>query len=401
MTDMQNSGPLTGYRVIDLTSVVSGPATAVMLADQGAEVIKVEAPSGDVMRHGRAYAGSLGPTFISCNRGKKSIVLDLKNDDAKSVLWKLVASADVFVQNNRPGAMERLGFAPQAVCEKFPRLVYASISGVGAQGPYADKRVYDPIIQALSGLADIQADPLTGRPRMIRTLIADKITAVYAAQAITAALLHRERTGAGQHVEVAMLDAVVSFIWPEGMAPFTAIGHEDNTARNAPHDMIFETADGHLTVGAVSDIEWRALCNALEHPEWIEDPRFVTGALRSKNRQARLELVEGVLKTGSTDTWLERFAEHDVPSAPVLNRAATIDHAQIRASNLVVEFDQPGVGPVRQARPAARFATTPAAIGGVAPQLGANTAQILAELGYDEDGIDRLRASGATTTAQE
>ncbi|MGI9409195.1 MAG: CoA transferase, partial [Hyphomicrobiaceae bacterium] len=178
-------------------------------------------------------------------------------------------------------------------------------------------------------------------------------------------------------------------------------GHEDNDARNAPHDMIFDTADGHLTVGAISDAEWRALCNALGHPEWIEDPRFLTGAQRSKNRQERLELVQGVLKTDATETWLVRFAEHDVPSAPVLKRAAAIEHAQIRANDLIVEIDQPGVGPVRQARPAARFETTPAAIGGVAPHLGADSVQVLAELGYDEDDIERLLASGATAAAQE
>ena len=317
------------------------------------------------------------------------------------MLWKLVESADVFVQNNRPGAMERLGFGPQMVRDRCPRLIYVSISGVGAQGPYSDKRVYDPIIQALSGLADIQADPLTGRPRMIRTLIADKITSVYTAQAVTAALLHRERTGAGQHVEVAMLDAVVSFIWPEGMAPFTAIGHEDNDARNAPHDMIFDTADGHLTVGAVSDTEWRALCTALRRPQWIDDPRFATGAQRSINRQERLQLVEDVLKTDTTAVWLDRFAHHDVPSAPVLKRAAAIEHAQVRANDLIVEMDQPGVGAVRQARPAARFDATPAAITGSAPQLGADTYNILAELGFGDKDIEQLLASGAINSTQE
>ena len=236
---------------------------------------------------------------------------------------------------------------------------------------------------------------------MIRTLIADKITSVYAAQAIAAALLHRERTGAGQHVEVAMLDAVVSFIWPEGMAPFTAIGHEDNDARNAPHDMIFETANGHLTVGAVSDAEWRALCNALGRPEWIDDPRFATGAQRSINRQVRLQLVEQVLKTDNTDVWLDRFAQHDVPSAPVLKRAAAIAHAQIRANELIVEMDQPGVGAIRQARPAARFEATPATIAGIAPHLGADTSDVLAELGYGEKDIEQLVASGAINTIEE
>ena len=396
MTKASHSGPLAGYRVIDLTSVVSGPATAVLLADQGADVIKVEAPAGDVMRRGRKHAGAHAPNFISCNRGKRSLVLDLKQECARQVLTRLLETADVFVQNNRPGAMQRLGFGADEVCAKFPRLIYASISGVGPTGPYAGKRVYDPIIQALSGLADIQSDPISGRPKMIRTLIADKITAVFTAQAITAALLHRERSGQGQHVQVSMLDAVVSFIWPEGMAAFTAIGHEDEeAARNSAHDMIFETGDGHLTVGAVSDVEWRGLCQALEHPEWIDDPRFKTNALRSQNRQVRLELVENTLKSGSTQKWLAAFAAHDVPSAPILRRGVMLDDPQVAANNLIVEFDQPGVGPVRQARPAARFAASPAEIAGPAPALGGDASAILDELGLAPEDITSLREQGA------
>lgn len=396
MMTSPHKGPLAGYRVIDLSSVVSGPATAAMLADQGADVIKVEAPAGDVMRRGRKHAGQHAPNFISCNRGKRSMVLDLKQDSARGVLTRLIETADVFLQNNRPGAMQRLGFGADEICAKYPRLIYASISGVGPDGPYAGKRVYDPIIQALSGLADIQSDPISGRPKMIRTLIADKITAVFTAQAVTAALLHRERSGLGQHVQVSMLDAVVSFIFPEGMAAFTAIGHEDEeAAKNSAHDMIFATGDGHLTVGAVSDIEWRGLCQSLEHPEWIDDPRFKTNALRSQNRQVRLELVGNAIKGGSTAKWLAAFAEHDVPSAPILSRGAMLHDPQVAANNLIVTFDQPGVGPVRQARPAARFAASPAAIAGPAPALGGDTENILDELGLAPDEITTLRAAGA------
>ena len=401
MTDTQNrdqhepatkhNGPLTGYRVVDLTSVVSGPATTMLLADQGADVIKIEAPQGDVTRRGRKYAGHHAPTFMSINRGKRSVVLDLKRESAKTALWKLIATADIVVQNNRPGAMERLGFGADDVLARHPRIIYASISGVGAEGPYADKRVYDPIVQALSGLADIQADPLTGKPRMIRTIIADKITAIYTAQAITAALLHRERTGIGQHVRVAMLDAVVSFIWPEGYAPFTAVGHEDHDAQNSPHDMIFETSNGYLTVGAVSDVEWAGLCRALNHPEWIDDPRFLTNALRSENRQKRLELVEAALKTGTTDSWLAAFAENDVPSAPVLRRSDVLDAPQTNANALIAEYEQPGVGPIRQARPAARFSRSPPGIAGPAPELGDHTGEVLKDIGLTQSEIDELK----------
>jgi len=401
MSPELHNGPLKGYRVVDLTSVVSGPATTAMMADQGADVIKVEAPAGDVLRRGHKYAGDHPPSFISCNRGKRSIVLDLKQNDARDVLWQLIATADVLIQNNRPGAMERLGLDADAVRARYPRLVYASISGVGETGPYSGKRVYDPIIQALSGLADIQSDPITGRPKMIRTLIADKITAVYTAQAVTAALLHRERTGEGQHVRVSMLDAVVSFIWPEGMAPFTAVGHEQVDARNSPHDMIFETADGFLTVGTVSDAEWKALCGALDHPEWIEDPRFLTNALRSKNRQERLRLIEDTLRGGSTEQWLSAFEKHDVPCAPVQRRMAVLSDAQVKNNKLIVEMDQPNVGPVRQARPAARFEASPAKIAGPAPELGSDTATILSEIGLTPIEITKLRETGALGKASE
>ncbi len=401
MSDLPHKGPLDGYRVIDLTSVVSGPATTVMMADQGADVIKIEAPSGDVLRRGHKYAGAHPPSFISCNRGKRSVVLDLKQESARNVLWKLIATADVVIQNNRPGAMERLGLDAHTVRARNPKLIYASISGVGESGPYSGKRVYDPIIQALSGLADIQSDPITGRPKMIRTLIADKITAVYTAQAVTAALLHRERTGVGQHVQVSMLDAVVSFIWPEGMAPFTAVGYEQAEARNSPHDMIFETADGFLTVGTVSDAEWKALCKALEHPEWADDPRFLTNALRSKNRQERLRLIEETLKDGSTDHWLAAFDAHDVPCAPVQRRMAVLDDAQVKNNQLVVEIDQPNVGPVRQARPAARFEHSPAAIRGPAPELGGDTAKLLQDIGLTPNEISSLRDTGALGRTSE
>lgn len=401
MSQNDTKGPMSGYRVIDLTSVVSGPATTVMMADQGADVIKVEAPAGDVLRRGHKYAGKHAPNFVSCNRGKRSIVLDLKQEEAREILWELIATADVLIQNNRPGAMERLGLGADAVRSRFPKLIYASISGVGESGPYSGKRVYDPIIQALSGLADIQSDPITGRPKMIRTLIADKITSVYMAQAITAALLHRERTGEGQHVRVSMLDAVVSFIWPEGMGPFTAIGHEQADARNSPHDMIFETADGYLTVGTVSDTEWKALCHALDRPAWLEDSRFLTNALRSQNRQERLRLIEDRLKEGSTETWLTAFEQYDVPCATVQRRMAVLSDPQVQNNELIVEMEQPNVGPVRQARPAARFEASPAKIRGPAPELGGDTSDILDELGLSQDVIKKLHKSGALGTLPE
>ncbi len=211
------SGPLAGIRVLDLTSVVSGPLATMFLADQGAEVIKIEPLGGDITRHSRqsiSESGEFSALFVSTNRGKRSLSLDLKRPEAGTIMRKLAARADVLVQNFRPGTMERLGLGEPTLRASNPRLIYVSISGVGESGPYAGKRVYDPIIQGLSGFADLQADPKTRRPRMIRTIVADKTTAIFAAQAVTAALFARERTGEGQHVRLAMLDTMIAYLWP-------------------------------------------------------------------------------------------------------------------------------------------------------------------------------------------
>ncbi|MGI9475420.1 MAG: CaiB/BaiF CoA transferase family protein [Hyphomicrobiaceae bacterium] len=386
------TGPLDGIRVLDLTTVVSGPACTAMLADQGADVIKVESLAGDNAR--RSRAGAFPPMFISCNRGKRSLAIDLKQPQGADLLWRLIDTADVLVQNFRPGTIERLGFGFEAVHTRAPKLVYMSISGVGEDGPYAAKRVYDPLIQALSGLADIQADPLTGRPRMTRTIVADKATAVYAAQAITAALFKRERMGEGQHIRLSMLDTMLSYLWPEGMAPFTIVSEGTTEHRNSPHDMIFETSDGYITVGTNSNKEWKGLCAALERPEWLEDPRFIDQAGRNANRQARMLLLEAEFASRATDHWLTALDAADVPCAPVLPRRAVIDHPQVIANAMVETFDHPGVGEIRQARPAARFEATPAAIQGAAPYLGEHTGDVLAELGLDPTAVADLESAG-------
>ena len=400
MTTPETGGPLAGIRILDLTSVLSGPAAMSTLADQGADVVKIETPTGDIMRGrgtvpGGGSTNGITPGFLSCNRGKRSMVLDLKQAPAREVLWKLIATADVLAQNFRPGAVERLGFAADEVMARNPRLIYLSISGVGETGPYAGKRVYDPVVQALSGLADIQADPVSGRPRMVRTLIADKTTAIYAAQAVTSALFARERTGRGQHVRVSMLDTMVSYLWPEGMAPFSVVADDVTESRATPHDMIFPTADGFITVGAVSDREWHALCEALDRPEWVSDPRFATGAARSANRQERLQEVELAMGRRKTAQIIETLTAADVPCAPVLTRRQMIDDPQVRANGLVVEVQQPGLGAMRQARPAARFSDTPAQSPRTAPGLGEHTVELLADLGLSDADIRQLRESGA------
>jgi crotonobetainyl-CoA:carnitine CoA-transferase CaiB-like acyl-CoA transferase len=391
-------GPLDGIRVIDLTTVVSGPVCTMLLADQGADVIKVEPPGGDIARR-TGSDSEFSAMFISSNRGKRSIVLDLKQPAACEAVRRLIAGADVLVQNFRPGAMERLGLDEPAMRALNPRLVYLSISGVGETGPYVKKRVYDPVIQSLSGLADVQADQTTGRPGMIRTIVADKTTAVHAAQAVCAALVARARTGEGQHIRLSMLDTMVAFLWPEAMTQYTVVGRE-NAPLPAPRpDLIFWTLDGYITVGALSDSEWRGLCAVVNRPEWIDDPRFRTTSARSINAAERLTLVGEILASGQSQDWLDRLDAADVPCAPVLRRAEVIDNAQVINNALIELLEQPAIGTVRQPRPAARFDRTPARIGGPAPRLGEHTEAILAEIGYSDQETEVLKASRAAIAA--
>ena len=387
-------GPLTGVRVLDLTSVVSGPLATMFLADQGAEVIKIEPLGGDITRRSRqsiSASGEFSALFVSTNRGKRSLALDLKRPEATEIMQKLIASSDVLVQNFRPGTMERLGFGEPVLREVNPRLIYVSISGVGESGPYKKKRVYDPIIQGLSGFADLQAEPKTRRPQMIRTIVADKTTAIFAAQAITAALFARERTGEGQHIRLAMLDTMIAYLWPEAMTQYTVVGREATTGDpTARPDLIFETADGYITVGTISDSEWQGFCAASDRPDLAEDSRFKTPGGRALNATERILLMAEIIKQCPTAEWLQRLDGNDVPSAPVLRRSEVIANEQVLARELIVELDHPDIGRVRQPVPAARFDRTPARIQGPAPRIGEHSAAILAELGLEPAEIERL-----------
>jgi crotonobetainyl-CoA:carnitine CoA-transferase CaiB-like acyl-CoA transferase len=288
-----------------------------------------------------------------------------------------------------------MGIGEEALRKVKPNLVYVSISGFGERGPYVHKRTYDPVIQALSGLASIQADTDTGRPRMLRVIVPDKVTALTAAQAMTAALLARERTGKGQHVRLAMLDAVVSFLWPESMAGYTFIG--SNKAVTRPpntRDLVFETADGYITTGAVSDKEWLGMCRALGHPEWLDDPRFNTPAGRVRDADARLELTAGPLKSMTTAEALQRLEAEQVPCAHIHSRDEMLADPQVAANGLIVESVHPHAGPMRQPRPAARFEATPAEIRTPAPVLGEHTDAVLEEMGLSAKEIDALRTEG-------
>ncbi|WP_291848707.1 CoA transferase [Bradyrhizobium sp.] len=388
-------GPLAGVKVLDFTAVVSGPFATMFLADQGAEVLKIEPIGGDSTRRSRApidKAGEFSALFISSNRGKRSLSIDMKSDSGREVLARLVAQADVLVQNFRPGAMERLGLGAEELRARFPRLIYVSISGVGETGPYARKRVYDPIIQGLSGFADIQSQAVTNRPQMIRTIVADKTTSVFTAQAVSSALYAREKSGQGDHIRVAMLDVMISYLWPEGMMQYTVVGTPAAADPNDRPDLVFKTSDGYITAGTLSDSEWQGFCKASSDPELIKDTRFTTPVGRAVNATARIHKMAEYISQDTTAEWLVRLDAADVPCAPILRRGEIIDNEQVVARGLIAEFDQPTVGRVRQPKPAARFERNPSAIGGPAPRLGEHSRDVLRGLGYDDSAIERMIA---------
>jgi crotonobetainyl-CoA:carnitine CoA-transferase CaiB-like acyl-CoA transferase len=378
-------GPLSGFRIIDLTTMISGPMATGLLGDQGADVIKVEGPGvGDLMRLLGKPREGITASFATTNRNKRSIVLDLKEEEDREAFLKLVATADVVVQNFRPGVVERMGIGEDDLRKRNADLIYVSISGFGEKGPYSSKRVYDPIVQALSGLATIQGNRGVGRPRMMRLVIPDKVTAITAAQAITAALLARLRTGKGQHVRLSMIDAMISLAWPEGFAGHTFVGEESDVPRNAlAQDLVYETSDGWMTAGAVSDSEWHGLARALDHPEWLDDERFKTAGGRVAYAKERLDQTASVLKTRTTEEWLERLDAEQVPCAPILPLSEVIDHPQVAENELIFESDHPVAGRIRQPRAAARFDETPTTLEGPAPTHGQHTEEILKELGIE------------------
>ncbi len=391
------SGPMAGIRVIDLSAMLSGPWAADILGDQGADVIKVEPPgTGDHVRALRNRSHGLASMFLNVNRSKRSITLNLKHSEGAATLRELVASADVLVQNFRPGVVERLGIAYDDLREVNPGLVYLSISGFGESGPYAGRRVYDPVVQALSGLTTVQAGSDTERPRLIRTVLPDKLTAMAGAQAVCAALVARSRTGEGQHIKLSMLDTMLSFLWATDMNAYTFVDHPVEPERAASFiDLIYATADGWITVSTMKDAEWQAFCTAAGRPDLLQDDRFDTPSKRDDNVNERLAVIQEVLLTRPAAEWLKILPEHDVPCAPALRRFELLDHPQVLASGVIVESDHPVAGRLRQARPAPRFCATPVGPPRGAPMLGEHNREVLSELGLTTEEIDRLVAAGA------
>ena len=386
------AGALDGIRVLDLTTIYSGPIAASILGDQGADVVKVESPQGDFMRHpGVTQRNGVGGAFAMMNRNKRSIVIDLSLDEGKAVFKRLVADADVVMENYRPGVMERLRLGYETLRALNPRLVFASINGVGHAGPYAGRRVYDAIIQSISGIGSLQADPASERPILVNSLICDKITSMTAAQAIASALVARERSGVGQRVDVSMLDAALFFLWPDNMLNYTFVGDETpHTGRRSHANMVRQTKDGYICTMPVQAAEWEGLFRALELPNLFEDERFRTqDGLDSERFQQALD--DGYANF-DTDDLAERLEREQVPFAKINPRDAVIDDPQVRAMGALWEFEHPIAGPMRQARAPARFGETPAEISRCSPELGEHTREVLGEAGYSEEQITNLRA---------
>ena len=390
-------GPLDGVRVIDLTTMVSGPLGAMILADQGADVIKVETPEGgDHSRHVATRRGGFSASFLNNNRNKRSVALDLKHPDGLAAVKRLIAGSDVVLQNFRPGVVERLGIGYEDARALKADIIYASITGFGEEGPYAAKPVFDPLIQSLSGLTTVQAGSDERRPALVRTILPDKLTGFSIAQAISAALFSRERTGQGQHIRLSMLDTVIAFLWSSDMGGHTFVGDEvEAETAQSFIDLIYETADGYISVAAFRRADWVKLARACERPEWIDDPRFQTSEGLELHKPERLELTQGALRGSSTAEWIETLEAHDVPCAPVLTRREMIRHPQVMGNGIIAETDHPQAGRLRQALTPARFEGTPSEHRMGGPALGGHTAEVLAEAGYAPEAIDRMIAAGA------
>lgn len=387
--------PLHGLHIVDLSTVISGPMAVALLADQGASVVKVESLDGDTCRLIGPAKGDLSAIYIATNRGKRSISLDLKAPAALPVLHALVRRADVVVNNFRPGVMGRLGLDDVALAALNPRLIRLSINGYGDSGPAAGDRVYDAVIQAVAGVAASHRDHHTGHPGLVATLVCDKLTAMTAAQAVTAALYARERDGLGRRVDVSMLDAMLAFQWPDAMynhvfvdAPpphFPELG-----ATQKP----WKTADGFVATMAPQQSEFAGQCRALGVPDIASDPRFATQRGRNRHALALRALLEPLMAQRSSGDLQATFRANGAPLGRVNERGAVLDDPQVRHNHALVEMDHGALGRVRLARSAALFDGQPLPLPGRAAHLGEHGPVLLAELGFDAAQVARLVADG-------
>lgn len=393
------TAPLAGIRIVDLTSNMSGPLATMVLADQGADVVKVEPLTGDAIRSvGSGHAG-MSAYFANNNRGKRSIAINLTTEAGRDIVRRLVTTADVFAQNFRPGVIERLGLSADELQAANPRLVYASISGFGRTGPLADAPAYDHVVQALSGFAAIQSAG-TKEPSMVRHGVIDKATAYTLAQAVTAALLDRVRTGKGARIDVSMLDVAIAFLWPDGMMDHTVDAPSSVLPPTSRSFRVSPTADGEVVLVTLTGAQWAGLTAALLDGD--SDGNGEGGAMadtaeRMKGGAEVMRRVRTVIANLPTDEVVARLRAADVPVAPVRKLDEVTHDPQVEASGTVRAFEHSALGPVHQPRPAPLFDGIAIDPTPSAPNLGEHTDDILREAGCADADIAALRAEGVVS----
>ena len=398
-------GPLEGVRILELTSVVMGPYACQILADMGAEVIKVEPPSGDTNRNLGAYRNNkdMAALFLTCNRNKRDIVLDLKSEEGKEICLKLVKESDIIIHNFRPQAMDRLGLNYERVKEANPKIIYCATYGYSAKGPYGTKGALDDSIQAVSGVAYLN-EAVYGEPRYMPTVIADKTTGLTAVYAILAALYHREKTGQGQALEVPMFETMVSFTMAEHMWGQTfepPIGHAGYARIMSQNRKPYKTKDGYIAVLPYFDAHWATFCKIADVPELITDERFTTMAQRLKNIDQTYEETGKALLKRTTDEWMELLGDTNVPTIRVNSLDDLINDPHLKATGFFELHEHPTEGTLKMTKFPVSFSETPASIRRLPPRLGEHSTEVLKELGYSDADIDRLLTDGVTKQSSD
>jgi len=390
--------PLHGVRVIDMTRVLAGPFCTMSLGDMGAEVIKVEEPGKvDDTRGWPPFVHGEATYFLSVNRNKKSLTLDLKAPDGQEILRRLLASADVVVENFRPGTMERLGFGYETLERANPRLIYCSISGFGESGPEAHRPGYDLIVQGESGVMDITGFP-DGPPVKVGNSIVDLVAGMAAAQGITLALLSRSQTGKGQKVEIGMLDVMASLLTYQAGLYWNAGGRPARRGNEHPSIVpyeVFKAQDVYITLGVANNSLWDRTCKALDRPDLIKDPRFDTEANRVTNRKVLVPLLNEILGARPADEWLARLDKAGVPAGRIKSVAEVCESAHLRARGMMVSLAHPKAGSIRVMGVPVRLHDTPGGAQAAPPLLGQHTDEVLTKLlRMPKARVEKLRAAG-------
>ncbi len=388
------AGPLSGVRIVDVSEVISGPLATMILADQGADIVKIEPPRyGEESRQLANFRDGMAGLYANCNHGKRSIGINLKTERGLELALELIRDADVFVQNWRPGAAERLGVGEDALRAVNPEIIYASITGYGDDGPYAGRRGYDPIFQCLTGYVAAQTNPEIPVPDLVRNAVVDKATSYSLAQAITAALFARERGAGGQHVKVAMLDAGLAFFWPDGMLRHTlAGGGVDHYVVPGERYQLMSTADGQLVVWAGTAEQMRASLLVVGEEELANSPeQRGESMLKEENQLARTEAVNAGFARLSSEDAYRLCIEHQLPAAPVLTHEEVFLDPQVIHNGCVIEAEHPVYGRYRRAAPSAKFSGTVLESSSPPALYGEQSDEILEEIGYSDEQRAALR----------